>query len=192
MDRRSWTYLLNVRSLVHEVLLVILLALIGLALKQRTARGDLLLPLRIAKVDELMIDPDLLHAALETGQVANLPVFVSLLGGLRGQAAQEHRRAELQIIVGAFIDDGACQASIHAQREVLFDGQQLHGMVLAIGHHFEAVHGGHRIVADVVANANAAIEQLHGQMRILTIVHEDAVLLGAAKDNGDICLGSGA
>lgn len=135
-----------------------------------------------------MIDPYLLHAALKAGQVAYLPVLISLLGRLHGQTAQKHGRGQLQIIIGALIDDGACQAAINAQRKILLDGQQLNRMIFAIGNHLKAVHRGHRIVADIIANAYASIEQLDGQMGVLSIVHEYAILLGAAEHNGDIRL----
>lgn len=182
-------YLLNVRCFIHEILLIILLTLTGLTLEQGASWRYLLLSLRIAKVDQLVVDPHLLHATLETGQIAYLPILVGLLGRLHGQTAQEHGCCELEIIIRSLIDDGACQATIDTQREVFLDGQQLDSMILAIGNHLEAIHGRHRVIAHIVADTNATIEQFHSQMCILAIVHKDAVLFGTAKDNGYICLG---
>lgn len=177
------------RCFIHEILLIILLTLTGLTLEQRASWRYLLLSLRIAKVDQLVIDPHLLHATLETGQIAYLPILVGLLGRLHGQTAQEHGRCQLKIIIRSLIDDGTCQATIHTQCEVLLDGQQLDSMILSIGNHFEAIHSRHRIITNIVADTNATIEEFHSQMCILAIVHKDAVLFGTAKDNRYICLG---
>lgn len=185
----QFAYLLNVRCFVHEVLLIILLTLTGLTLEQRTSRRYLLLSLRIAKVHQLVIDPNLLHATLETGQITDLPILISLLGWLHGQTTEEHGCCQLKIIIRSLIDDGTCQATIHTQCEVLLDGQQLDSMILAIGNHLEAVHGRHWIIAHIVADTNASIEQFHSQMCILTVVHKDAILFGTAEDNRYIRLG---
>lgn len=111
-----------------------------------------------------MVDPHLLHAALEAGQIAEVPIFVRLLARFGWQSAQEQRRREFEIVLAALVDDGTGQSSVHAQREVLFDCQQLDHVVLAVGDHFEAVHRRDRVVAHIIADPNAPVEQFDGQM----------------------------
>lgn len=81
---------------------------------------------------------------------------------------------------------------IDAQRKVLLDGQQFDNVILAVGDHFETVHRRHRMIANVIADANATIEQFHGQMLHMTVVQQNAILLCAAKHNCHIRLWLGA
>ena len=51
---------------------------------------------------------------------------------------------------------------------------------------FVAEHGGDRIVADVVADAQSAKEQFDGEVFVDAVVNDDAVLLTRRQQQGDV------
>ena len=108
---------------------------------------------------------NLLETAVEAGGVPEVPKLEGLLPGLLGHASQEHRlvhlviktdlmtlevSAHLEEFVVALVDDGPGQASVHAESEVLLDGEQLHPVVLPVREDLVAEHGAHWVVPNVV------------------------------------------
>ena len=158
-----------------------------------------------------LIDLFTFDASAEAGGVAQLPLAGRFLGGVVGQAADEERRTQPQVLVFALVDHGTGVALVHAQGKVLLLGQQLHRVVPAIRNRFVTVrpfqgnlilpettsfkvdaklpeHVGDGVIADVVTDADASAEQFNGDVLRLAVVDQDAVFLISGEDHGDVGL----
>ena len=145
---------------------------------------------------------NLLETAVEAGRVPEVPKLEGLLPGLLGHTSQEHRLVHLVIksdlmtsevshleeFVVALVDDGPGQASVHAESEVLLDGEQLHPVVLPVREDLVAEHCAHWVVPDVVGNPDPAPEELDGQVLVVANVEQHSVLLLRCERDCYICL----
>ena len=150
-------------------------------------------------------------ASAEACRVAQLPLAGRFLGGVVGQAADEERRTQPQVLVFALVDHGTSVAHVHAQGKVLLLGQQLHRVVAAIRNRFVTVgpfqgnlivaetiefiaderipeHVGDGVIAHVVTDADASAEQFNGDVLRLAVVDQDAVFLISGEDHRDVSL----
>merc|ERR1719361_2969052 len=94
----------------------------------------------------------------------------------------------LQIIVLALIDNTPGHPSVHSQREVLHDTEELDCVVLAVVEDLVAEHCAHGVVTDVVRHSDSPPKELHREVLVVPEVEKDAVLLLSSE--GDRHVGS--
>lgn len=112
------------------------------------------------------------------------------IGSLRGNAPDVHGLGELEVLLGPLVDDAAGRAPVDPHGEVLLDRDELGHVGLAVRHLLVAVHRRGRIIADVIRDAHATVEQLDGQvLAALPIIKQYSVLLARCKNNRHVCLG---
>lgn len=86
----------------------------------------------------------------------------------------------------ALVDDRPRLASVDSHRHVLSRRQQLDRLHVAVADLFVAEHRRHGIVADVVADAQAAAEDLDGEVLVETLVEDDSLRLVGQQKKGDV------
>ena len=92
-----------------------------------------------------------------------MPLLDGLLSdGSRNSGDVERRPADGEVLVLAVVDDGAREAVVDAQREVLLDRQELDRVVVPVSQQLVAEHGAHGVVADVVGHSDPSAEELDG------------------------------
>lgn len=74
---------------------------------------------------------------IEAGEIPEMPLGEGLMARFRGNPAQKHGRAEAEIVLGTFVDDGSGQSAIHSQCKVLFDRYEFRDVVLTVCYHFK-------------------------------------------------------
>jgi len=85
-----------------------------------------------------------------------MPLFPGLASRLVRNAGDVEWAAHIQKFIGTLVDNGASQASVYPQSEILFDGQDFHGVVFSVGYEFVGKHGGNGIISHVVGNSQTA------------------------------------
>ena len=119
-------FVASVGVLVASLLLSLLLLLL---LLEVAAGRDLVADAGgLEEVHQLAVDPDLLHAALEAGDVPDVPLVQGLLPHAGRQTRDVDGAVGVQVVVLALIDDGASHTRVHLQGERLAHSQDLNAI----------------------------------------------------------------
>ena len=94
----------------------------------------------------------ILILTVETGDIPQMPLFERSLRHLLRRSGHVERARRGEVLLGALVDDGAADAVVDAEGEVLAEGQDLDAVGLAVGDDLVAEHGAHGVVANVVAH----------------------------------------
>ena len=81
-----------------------------------------------------------------------MPLFERSLRHLLRRSGHVERARRGEVLLGPLVDDGAADAVVDAEGEVLAEGQDLDAVGLAVGDDLVAEHGAHGVVAHVVAH----------------------------------------
>lgn len=156
-----------------------------------TAGQHSVLLVGVAHVYRLVVDEHFFHAAEKTGGVPEVPVLESDGSRFLRESSDVEWSRHLEVFPGTLIHNASRNTAVDTKCDILLEHQDAHCVVVPVGQSLEAEHIGDGIVAHVVADADATLEQFHCQVLSVSVVGNDAVLLPGCQLQGDVGHGLG-
>lgn len=164
----------------------VVLARLGVIVLRATRRNALLLAC-IHEVHWLVIYVQFLHAAKKAGGIAQMPLAQSNGCHICRQSTHIEWSMQLQVLVGALVDNGAGGTTIHHHCDILLLDNKCERVVIAVRQSLKAEHCRYWVVASIIADSYTPLEQLNSQVLAFTSVGNDSRLVPCGQLESDVC-----